>query len=311
MVYSKTKLSSLIKAKALELGFNGVGISKAEKIEGYEEQYKSWLKAGYNAQMEYMERNIEKRVDPTILVEGSKSVISLIISYYPEHLQPIDIPQISKYAYGTDYHFVVKDKMQLLWNFILEHYPTLDGRMFVDSAPVPDKLWAVKSGLGWIGKNSCLINKDIGSFVFISELIVNIELEYDEPYRSNFCGSCTKCIDSCPTNAIVQPGIIDSNRCISYQTIENKTDSISKQLKGRFENRLFGCDICQDVCPWNKNPLTTTVKEFAPNSELFSLDNEAWKEMEKEEFNGLFKKSPLKRAKFEGLKRNLEFLDSV
>lgn len=311
MNYSKSKLSSLIKVKALELGFSDVGISKAEKLEGYEEQYRKWLKAGYNAQMEYMERNIEKRVDPTILVEGAKSVISLLISYYPKEQQPLDIPQISKYAYGTDYHFVVKDKMTILWDFIKEHYPTLEGRIFVDSAPVPDKLWAVKSGLGWIGKNSCLINREIGSFVFISELIVNIELEYDKPYRSNYCGSCTKCIDACPTDAIVQPGIIDSNRCISYQTIENKSDTIPEELKGKFSNRLFGCDICQDVCPWNKKPITTLVNEFAPTKELISLDFEAWQKMQKEEFNRLFKKSPLKRAKFEGLKRNLEFLDSV
>ena len=302
------KISLLIKQKALELGFNAVGISKAEELQGYKEHYTKWLKADYNAQMEYMERNIDKRTNPTVLVENAQSVISLILSYYPEKQQPKDIPQISKYAYGIDYHFVVKDKMQQLWDYIFELYPSLSGRIFVDSAPIPDKLWAVKSGLGWVGKNSCLINKEIGSFVFVSELVVNIELEYDKPYTSNYCGSCTKCIDACPTNAIVQPGIIDSNLCISYQTIENKTDSIPVELKGKFANRLFGCDICQDVCPWNRNPITTNIEEFTPSDKLLTLNFTEWENMDKEEFNKLFKKSPLKRAKYEGLKRNLEFL---
>jgi epoxyqueuosine reductase len=198
--------------------------------------------------------------------------------------------------------------MKLLWDFIYEYFPLLEGRLFVDSAPVSDKLWAVNSGLGWLGKNSCLINKEIGSFVFISELIVNIDLEYDEPYRSNFCGSCTKCIDQCPTQAIVQPGVIDSNKCISYQTIENKEDSIPDEFAGKFENRVFGCDICQDVCPWNKHPLTSLIKEFEPSNELLNLDVKAWQSMEKDEFNMIFKNSPLKRAKFKGLKRNIHFL---
>jgi len=304
----KSKLSILIKEKALELGFNDVGISKAEKIDGFNEQYSKWIKAGYNAQMEYMNRNIDKRADTALLVDGAKSVISLITSYYPKKLQPANIPQIAKYAYGIDYHFVLKDKMQLLWDFIVSHYPELQGRIFVDSAPVSDKLWAVKAGLGWIGKNSCLINKKIGSFVFISELIVNLELEYDQAYNPNYCGSCSKCIDSCPTGAIVKAEVIDSNKCISYQTIENKNDSIPEKLQGQFDNWIFGCDICQDVCPWNKTPLTTLIDEFAPLPNLFLLDLDAWQKMDKDDFNKTFKKSPLKRAKFEGLKRNIAFI---
>ncbi len=261
--------------------------------------------------MDYMTRNAEKRVDPTILVQGAKSVISLIVSYYPQKVQPAELPQISKYAYGTDYHFVLKDKMQLLWNFIKEYIPELDGRMFVDSAPVSDKLWAVKSGLGWLGKNSCLINKELGSFVFICELIINIELDYDEPYNSNFCGSCTKCIDACPTNAIVQPGVIDSKRCISYQTIENKEETIPEEFTGKFKNRIFGCDICQDICPWNKKPAVTKIGEFTPNENLFTLDLPAWKSMTKEEFNKVFRKTPLKRAKYSGLQRNISFISKT
>jgi len=306
--FSKQSLTELIKQKSLELGFDGIGISKAEKLEGFEDLLKSWLNDGYHAKMDYMERNIEKRCDPTVLVPYSLSVISLITSYFPENSLPKTNPQIAKYAYGIDYHFVIKDKMQLLWDFIQELLPDLQGRMFVDSAPISDKLLAVKAGLGWLGKNSCLINKEIGSFVFISEIIINKELEYDEPYRSNYCGSCTKCIDFCPTKAIVKPGVIDSNKCISYLTIENKDSQIDEDFFGKFENRIFGCDICQDVCPWNNKPLITSIKEFAPSNELFRLDIDTWQKMEQIEFNAYFKNSPLKRAKYSGLKRNIEFI---
>ena len=311
MDFNKADISALIKAKALALGFNGVGISKAEKIEGFTEVLDSWLNKGYHAGMDYMQRNIDMRSDPRALVPEAKSVISLIISYYPEKLQNYHVPQIAKYAYGTDYHFVLKDKMKELWKHIEIHVPALNGRMFVDSAPVSDKLWAVKAGLGWLGKNSCLINKEIGSFVFICELIVSIELEYDEPYPSNFCGSCTKCIDECPTGAIVQPGIIDSNKCISYQTIENKAETIDAQLHGAFGNRIFGCDTCQDVCPWNKSPLTTQVQEFTPTDRFYTLDSAAWLQMNDAEFNLQFKKSALKRAKLSGLKRNYNFIQAM
>lgn len=307
-MHSKEALSEKIKTEALKLGFNAVGISKAEELGGFNESLSNWLKAGYQAKMDYMQRNIDKRCDPTILVEGAKSVISMLVSYYPEKIQPTNIPQIAKYAYGTDYHFVLKDKMKQLWDFIKLDFPNIDGRMFVDSAPVSDKLWAVNAGLGWLGKNSCLIHKEMGSFVFICELIINIDLDYDEPYRSNFCGSCTKCIDACPTKAIVQPGVIDSNKCISYQTIENKEETIDIEVESSLSNRLFGCDICQDVCPWNKKPAKTNIQDFVPDDALYSLDYKAWNVMENAEFNKLFRKSALKRAKLAGLKRNLAAL---
>ncbi|MFA6400548.1 MAG: tRNA epoxyqueuosine(34) reductase QueG [Salinivirgaceae bacterium] len=298
-------LSQQIKLKAKELGFDGVGISKAGKLDGFAESFQNWLQAGYHAGMEYMERNIEKRIDPTILVPGAKSVLSLIISYYPATKQSETIPQIAKYAYGTDYHWVLKEKMQQLWDFIKVLEPTLDGRIFVDSAPVSDKLWAVIGGLGWIGKNSCLINKEFGSFVFIAELIINLELEYDEHYPSNFCGSCTKCIDACPTNAIVQPGVIDSNKCISYLTIENKADTIPHELAKNMGLRIFGCDTCQDVCPWNKKPLITSENAFEPSADAFNLSLADWEQMEPDTFKKLFKKSALMRAKLKGLQRNI------
>lgn len=294
----------------MELGFNGVGISKAEKLNGFADALKVWLAKGYHAEMDYMARNQEKRCDPTALVPGVTSVISCITSYYPGQLQNPEHPQIAKYAYGTDYHFVLKDRMKELWKYIETLAPNLEGRIFVDSAPVSDKLWAVKAGLGWLGKNSCLINKEMGSFVFISEILVNLELDYDEPYASNFCGSCTLCLDACPTQAIVQPGVIDSNRCISYQTIENKNNGIDEGLKGTFKNRIFGCDICQDVCPWNKKPLITSVEEFKPSVNFFSLDAEAWNAMDEPTFNRMFKKSALKRAKLKGMQRNVRFVQS-
>lgn len=308
MEHSQTILSEFVKQKAIEIGFHGVGISKAEKLQGFDTLLDSWLQNGYHAQMEYMARNREKRSDPTELVPGAKSVISLIISYYPERVQNSNVPQVAKYAYGKDYHFVLKDMMQQLWDEMKLRVPDLDGRMFVDSAPVSDKLWAVKAGLGWLGKNSCLINKEIGSFVFVSELIVNVPLAYDEPYPSNFCGSCTRCLDACPTQAIVQPGVIDSNRCISFHTIENKTDTIDPQWAGHFGNRLFGCDVCQDVCPWNKHPWITQQEAFKPDPSFFRLDWEAWEQLEPDTFNRMFKKSPLKRAKWSGLQRNLRFI---
>jgi epoxyqueuosine reductase len=310
MEYTRATLSEMIKQKALEIGFHGVGIAKAEKLQGFDTMLERWLHKGHHADMEYMNRNQEKRSDPTLLVPDAKAVVSLIISYYPYRLQDEAVPQIAKYAYGTDYHFVLKEKMQLLWDYFKEQVPELDGRMFVDSAPVSDKLWAVKAGLGWLGKNSCLINKEIGSFVFICELIVNIDLLPDEPYLSNYCGSCTKCIDACPTQAIVQPGVIDSNRCISYHTIENKQETINEKFKDKFGSRIFGCDVCQDVCPWNKKPLLTRENSFKPADEFYKLDLMAWNSMEKETFNRMFKKSPLKRAKFSGLQRNMQFIQS-
>ncbi|OFX43193.1 MAG: tRNA epoxyqueuosine(34) reductase QueG [Bacteroidetes bacterium GWA2_40_14] len=309
MPSDKSKISQFIKEKAMEIGFDGVGISKAEKLEGFEQPFQQWLKAGYHAGMEYMERNLEKRVDPTVLVPGAKSVVSFILSYYPQELQPEQLPQIAKYAYGTDYHVMLKDKIQQVWDFIKTTEPSLDGRIFVDSAPVSDKLWAVKAGLGWLGKNSCLINKEIGSFVFIGEMVINLELAYDEPYPSNYCGSCTQCIDACPTGAIVKPGTIDSNRCISYLTIENKSDSISSEFSGKFGQRIFGCDTCQDVCPWNKKPLTTHEKRFIPDNQALWFTTNDWLTMEEPFFKETFKDSSIKRAKLSGMQRNVRFVN--
>jgi epoxyqueuosine reductase len=302
-------LTQCIKAKAIELGFNGVGVAKAEPIEGLHHHLQQWLGQQYHAGMEYMARNLDKRSNPTLLVPGAKSVISLLSNYYPHQTQDPQYPQIAYYAYGNDYHDVIKGYMQQLWDYIQQLAPALDGRMFVDSAPVADKLWANKAGLGWIGKNSCLINRQLGSYVFISELIINIELDYDEPYRSNFCGSCTKCIDHCPTNAIVKPGVIDSRRCISYQTIENKAETIDESLTGMFQNRLFGCDICQQVCPWNHNATPTNRSEFNPHQQALTLSTTDWLNMDSDSFAQLFKKSALKRAKLKGLQRNAAFLN--
>jgi len=304
-------ISQQIKQKAIELGFNAVGIARAQSLQGFDKALLQWIDKGYHAEMEYMARNLEKRSDPTILIPGAKSVISLLTSYFPSTIQTDNVPQVAKYAYGTDYHFVIKEMMNQLWAFIQLYFPELDGRMFVDSAPVADKLWAVEAGLGWIGKNSCLINREIGSFVFVSELIINIKLDYDEPYRSNFCGSCTKCIDACPTKAIVKPGVIDSRKCISNWTIENKTDEIPEDIRKNQSNRLFGCDICQDVCPWNKKPLVTHIPEFTPKGDWLFYDRNKWLEMNKEDFNQLFKSSPLKRSKFEGLQRNLKSISDT
>ena len=304
----KSSLTNQIKQKALDLGFDAVGIAKAGRLEGFSEALEQWLNSGYQASMGFMERNKEKRADPTLLVPGAKSIISLLTSYYPEKIQPEDVPQVAKYAYGTDYHLVLRENMQHLFDYIKSLAPELEGRIFVDSAPVADKWWATQAGLGWIGKNACLINKEMGSFVFVSELIINIELAYDEPYRSNFCGSCTRCIDHCPTQAIVKPGVIDSNRCISFLTIENKEESIPEPFRNQLGNRMFGCDTCQDVCPWNKNPLTTKVEAFSvPQPQLF-LTKDQWLSLDKESFNSLCKTSPVKRAKYSGVRRNLQWV---
>lgn len=305
MVNEKS-ISQQIKDKAIEFGFCAVGIARAQKLVGFEQALDHWLQNGYNDQMAYMARNKDKRANPVVLVPGAKSIISLLTAYYPTELQPDDVPKIAKYAYGSDYHVVIKKMMEQLWDFIKSIFPQVDGRMFVDSAPVSDKLWAVEAGLGWIGKNSCLISKESGSFVFVSELIVNVALEYDEPYRSNFCGSCTKCIDACPTKAIVQPGVIDSRKCISNWTIENKTDEIPDDISKKNSNWLFGCDICQDVCPWNKMPVITAVQNFMPKGNWLRFNGEDWKNLSNQDFNKLFKDSPLKRSKYQGLQRNLK-----
>lgn len=256
--------------------------------------------------MGYMENHFDKRLDPTLLVDDSKSVISLLLNYYPEQTQIADSYKISKYAYGQDYHFVIKEKLKEFLFSIQENIGEVSGRAFVDSAPVLDKAWAAKSGLGWIGKNSNLLSKQVGSFFFIAELIVDLELEYDTAVTDH-CGSCTKCIDACPTGAIIAPYVVDGSKCISYFTIELK-DNIPQEMKGKFDDWAFGCDVCQDVCPWNRFSKPHNEPLFNPNPELLSMTKKDWEEITEETFRAVFKNSAVKRTKYDGLKRNIDFL---
>jgi epoxyqueuosine reductase len=308
----KTKITDLIKIKAKKLGFSAVGISKADFLDKESQVLKTWLDNGFHGEMQYMENHFEKRTDPRKLVEGARSVISVLLNYYPENNQQENTYQISKYAYGKDYHYVVKEKLNLLFDFINNKITKIEGRAFVDSAPVMDKVWASKSGLGWIGKNTNLISKEFGSFVFIGELIIDLDLDYDKSIK-DYCGNCTKCIDACPTKAI-SPYQLDARKCISYLTIEKKGD-LPENLKGKWDDWIFGCDICQDVCPWNLPVRQVGSKLESHNEETFNISEELkhlskadWKYLDKSEFKKLFRNSPLERTKFEGLKRNIEFI---
>ncbi len=307
-IENKAKNTNLIKEEAKRLGFMSCGMSKAEFLEEEAPRLEEWLNKNRNGQMYYMENHFDKRLDPTKLVEGSKSVISLLLNYYPNEFQNPESYKISKYAYGKDYHFVIKDKLKSLLQFIQNEIGEVDGRAFVDSAPVLDKAWAAKSGLGWIGKNSNLLSKKAGSFFFIAELIVDLELEYDTPVTDH-CGTCTACIDACPTNAIVEPYKVDGSKCISYFTIELK-DQLPNSFKNTFDDWMFGCDVCQDVCPWNRFSKSHSEPLFDPHPDLLKFDKKDWEEITKETFNEIFRKSAVKRTKFEGLKRNIEFLDT-
>ncbi|GET30214.1 tRNA epoxyqueuosine(34) reductase QueG [Prolixibacter sp. SD074] len=301
--------SERIKAEAKRLGFTDCGIAAVKYLGEEEPRLLKWLAKGMNGQMGYMERNVEKRLDPGKLVEGARSVVSVILNYYPAEKQKAkDAPVISKYAYGTDYHFVIKDKLKSLLRFIQEEIAPCSGRPFIDSAPVLDRAWARHAGLGWIGKNSHLISPKHGSFFFIGELIIDLELDYDQPADTDFCGSCTRCIDACPTKAIVAPHTIDARKCISYLTIENR-EEIPEPFKGQLQNRMYGCDICQDVCPWNRNPSPHNVEAFTPKPELLEMTRADWKDLDRGGFNQLFRKSAVKRAGFKGLRRNIDFLD--
>ena len=305
-MYNKAQLSSLIKSKAIELSFSKVGISQVTELNLEKPLYNKWLSNGYNADMQYLANNFEKRFNPELLVEKSKSVISVALNYYPKQLQKEGLPVISKYAYGRDYHKVMKGMLKELASYINTELSPINYRIFVDSAPVLDKKWAELSGLGWVGKHSLLINKDIGSFFFLGEIILDLDLEYDKPIK-NYCGTCTACIDACPTNAIVSEKVIDANKCISYQTIENKAD-IDIGLKGQFENRIFGCDICQDVCPWNSKPIPTTITDFNIKPERLNLSLTDWESLTEEQFDKLFNGTAVKRGGYKGLKRNAKFL---
>ncbi len=285
------------------MGFSFCGISKAEFLEEEAPRLEAWLNQNMHGQMNYMANHFDMRLDPRILVPGAKSVVSLMFNYYTEKKQADDVPAISKYAYGEDYHFVVKDKLKELLAFIQQEIGEVSGRAFVDSAPVLDKAWAKKSGLGWIGKNSNLINKQQGSFFFLAELIIDLELEADGPVK-DYCGTCTACIDACPTEAIIQPYVVDGSKCISYFTIELK-EAIPTEFAAKLDNWAFGCDVCQDVCPWNRFSKPHNEPRFAPREEMLSLSKSDWLEMTDEVFKEITKRSPIKRTGLEGMKRNV------
>ncbi|MFD1161738.1 tRNA epoxyqueuosine(34) reductase QueG [Hwangdonia seohaensis] len=306
MINSKTQHTNLIKTEAKRLGFLSCGISKAGFLEDEAPRLENWLNNSMHGEMQYMENHFDKRLDPTKLVEGSKSVVSLLLNYYPWELQHKDSYKLSKYAYGTDYHFIIKDKLKALLHFIQDEIGEVSGRAFVDSAPVLDKAWAAKSGLGWIGKHSNLLTQQVGSFYFIAELIIDLDLEYDS-VTTDHCGTCTACIDACPTEAITEPYVVDGSKCISYFTIELK-ENISSEFKGQFDDWMFGCDVCQDVCPWNRFSKAHNEPLFNPHPELLSMTKKDWEEITQETFSKVFKKSAVKRTKFSGLKRNINFL---
>jgi epoxyqueuosine reductase len=309
MINNKSKYTQLIKTEAQRLGFLSCGISKAGFLEEEAPRLENWLNKQMHGQMSYMENNFDKRLNPILLVDDAKSVISLLLNYYPSEIQNSDSYKISKYAYGQDYHFVIKEKLNELLHFIQTEIGDISGRAFVDSAPVLDKAWAAKSGLGWIGKNSNLLSKQVGSFYFIAELIVDLDLEYDYA-TTDHCGSCTACIDACPTEAIVAPYVVDGSKCISYFTIELK-ENIPQEMKGKFDDWAFGCDVCQDVCPWNKFSKPHNEPLFYPNSEILSYTKKDWEEITEDTFKKVFKNSAVKRTKFEGLSKNIEFLKRV
>ena len=302
-----TQHSQLIKDHAKRLGFLSCGISNAGFLEDEAPRLEQWLRQGHHGSMSYMERNFDKRLDPTKLVPGAKSVVSLLYNYFPKESQSDkSAPKISKYAYGKDYHTVIKDKLFELMHLLQEEVGEINGRVFVDSAPVLDKAWAAKAGLGWIGKHTNLISKQAGSFYFIAELIIDLSLEQDAPVTDH-CGSCTACIDACPTQAIVAPYQVDGSKCISYFTIELK-EAIPQELKGQFDNWAFGCDVCQDVCPWNRFSTPHQEPQFEPSSELLQMSKGDWYEITEAVFDRLFAESAVQRTQFSGLKRNLDFL---
>lgn len=299
----KEKQTLFIKQKAKELGFLQCGISKAEFLEEEAPRLEKWLKKGFHGEMGYMENYFDKRLDPTKLVPGAKSIISLLYNYYPNEIQNSNSYKIAKYAYGKDYHYVIKDKLKDLFNSIQENIGEIDGRVFVDSAPVLEKAWAAKSGLGWVGKNSNLLSKKVGSFYFLCEIIIDLPLCYDAPITDH-CGKCTACIDSCPTNAILEPKVVDGSKCISYATIELKND-IPDYFSDKMNDWMFGCDICQDVCPWNRFSKPHQEPAFLPNDAILDYNKDEWEELTEELFQEIFRKSAVKRTKYKGLMRNI------
>lgn len=305
-MHSKTKHTAFIKQEAKRLGFDYCGISKAEFLAAEAPRLERWLKNNMHGQMQYMENYFDKRLDPRLLVEGSKSVISLLLNYFPSQQQNPDAPKISKYAYGNDYHDIIKAKCKEFLDRMQEEIGEVNARCFVDSAPVLDKAWAAKSGLGWIGKNANLINKGSGSFYFIAEIICDVEFEYDSPIK-DYCGTCTKCIDSCPTQAVVAPYVVDGSKCISYLTIELK-ENIPAEFKNKMNDWVFGCDVCQDVCPWNSFSKPHNEPLFNNTTGLLDWNQNQWQEITEESFKKVFSKSAVKRTKYSGLTRNMSFI---
>ncbi len=302
------KHTVLIKKAASELGFDHCGIAKAQLLNEDAKRLENWLSKGMHGSMQYMENHFDLRIDPSKLVPGARSVITLLLNYFPVQQQSPEAPKIASYAFGNDYHEVIRAKLKIFLQQVKEQIGEVNGRGFVDSAPVLERAWAQKSGLGWVGKNGNLINKETGSFYFIATLIVDLELEYDDAFVKDYCGTCTKCIDNCPTEAILPGKVVDGSKCISYFTIELKDALIPGEMKGKFDNWMFGCDICQDVCPWNRFSKTTREINFTPIPEILNLSVNEWEEMTEESFKNIFKDSALKRAKYEGIKRNLKFI---
>ncbi|MCF8217877.1 MAG: tRNA epoxyqueuosine(34) reductase QueG [Bacteroidales bacterium] len=301
--------SRTIKQIAKQNGFAFAGIAKARRLDEHEKSLKSYLEQQHHGQMHYMENHFEKRLDPRVLHPGTKSVISLLYNYYPESFYESEAPvKITRYALGKDYHFVVKNRMREMVKEMQQQLGEFSYRVFVDSAPVLERAWAREAGLGWIGKNTMLINPKQGSFFFLAEILADMELAYDKPMQKDFCGNCRRCIDACPTDAL-KPYKIDASRCISYLTIENKNEQIPEEFREQYQKWIFGCDICQEVCPWNRFSITHQEPEFEPHEKLLSLSKQQWQELTREEYQQLFKKSTVKRAKFEGLKRNIHFLN--
>lgn len=297
----------LIKQEALRLGFDACNIAKAQPLDEDARRLEAWLKNGYQGGMQYMENHFDLRIDPARLVPGAKSVIVLLLNYFPTEQQAAT-PRISKYAYGNDYHEVIKDKLKQLLEYMKTHIGEINGRGFVDSAPVLERSWAERSGLGWVGRNGNLINRQRGSFFFIATLITDVELEYDDPFAKDYCGTCRRCIEACPTGAILEDKVIDGSRCISYFTIELKEMMIQDDMKGKFDNWMFGCDTCQDVCPWNRFSTPSKETGFTPVPEILNFTTKQWESLSEESFKTIFRNSPLKRAKWKGIQRNLRFL---
>lgn len=303
------RYTALVKQTSRQLGFDYCGIAKAQPLDDDARKLEAWLNKGMHGQMKYMENYFDLRIDPTKLVPGAKSVITLLLNYYPQQQQNSDAPKIAKYAYGQDYHEVIREKLNQFLFLLRNEIGAIQGRGFVDSAPVLERSWATKSGLGWIGKNGNLLNKQSGSFFFIATLITDVELQYDEPYATDFCGTCTRCIDACPTQAILPGKVVDGSQCISYFTIELKDMLLPQEMHGRFDNWMFGCDTCQDVCPWNRFSKPTQQPDFIPIPEILNLTTQQWEAMTEESFRKIFKQSALKRTKYKGIQRNLKFIN--